>query len=86
MQSYQRKPDLTRASRVGDVINNWRRELDLDEVAMFEGPHLPEILRVPFTYCWSTALVPRPSDWPAYIGQIPLNGLPAREIETNRAP
>ncbi|KAL2006865.1 hypothetical protein VTN00DRAFT_9533 [Thermoascus crustaceus] len=52
---------------VGDVINNWRRELDLEEVATFEGPHLAEILRVAFTYCWSTALVPRPSDWPAYI-------------------
>ncbi|KAI9371602.1 UDP-Glycosyltransferase/glycogen phosphorylase [Aspergillus egyptiacus] len=52
---------------VGDVINKWRRELDLDEVAMFEGPHLPEILRIPYTYCWSTALVPRPSDWPAHI-------------------
>ncbi|OQD69774.1 hypothetical protein PENPOL_c002G10595 [Penicillium polonicum] len=52
---------------VGDVINRWRKELDLDEVAMFEGPHLAEILRVPFTYCWSPALVPKPLDWPSYI-------------------
>ncbi|KAJ5967490.1 hypothetical protein N7501_003738 [Penicillium viridicatum] len=52
---------------VGDVVNRWRKELDLDEVAMFEGPHLPEILKVPFTYCWSPALVPKPLDWPSYI-------------------
>ncbi|KAL5041625.1 hypothetical protein BDW71DRAFT_217628 [Aspergillus fruticulosus] len=52
---------------VGDVINQWRKELGLDEVAMFEGPRLAEILKIPFTYCWSPALVPRPSDWPSYI-------------------
>ncbi|KAJ6030931.1 hypothetical protein N7460_011197 [Penicillium canescens] len=52
---------------VGDVINRWRKVLDLDEVAMFEGPHLAEILKVPFTYCWSPALIPKPLDWPSYI-------------------
>lgn len=57
--------------RVGDVVNQWRKELDLDEVAMFEGPHLAKILKVPFTYCWSPALVPKPLDWPSYIGQCP---------------
>ncbi|KAL5041085.1 hypothetical protein BDW71DRAFT_201658 [Aspergillus fruticulosus] len=41
---------------VGDVTNQWRKELDLDEVAM-----------VTFTYCWSPALVPKPSDWPSYV-------------------
>ncbi|GLI80215.1 hypothetical protein PoHVEF18_008567 [Penicillium ochrochloron] len=51
----------------GDVINKWRKELDLDEIAMFEGPHLAEILKVPFTYCWSPALVAKPSDWPSYV-------------------
>ncbi|KAJ0416475.1 UDP-Glycosyltransferase/glycogen phosphorylase [Aspergillus carlsbadensis] len=52
---------------LGDVINQWRKGLDLDEVATFEGPHLAEILQVPFTYCWSPALVPKPRDWPSYI-------------------
>jgi hypothetical protein len=60
---------LIHSIRVGDVVNRWRKELDLDEVATFEGPHLAEILKVPFTYCWSPALVPKPSDWPSYIGQ-----------------
>ncbi|KAL5003687.1 UDP-Glycosyltransferase/glycogen phosphorylase [Aspergillus recurvatus] len=52
---------------VGDVINQRRRELDLNEVAMFEGPHLAEILGVPVTYCWSPTLVPKPADWPSYV-------------------
>ncbi|KAL3469517.1 hypothetical protein BJX99DRAFT_268156 [Aspergillus californicus] len=52
---------------VGNVINQWRKELGLDEVAMFEGPRLAEILKIPSTYCWSPALVPRPADWPSYI-------------------
>ncbi|KAI2893061.1 CAZyme family GT1 [Aspergillus niger] len=52
---------------MGDVINHWRKELGLDEVAMFEGPRLAEMLKIPFTYCWSPALVPKPSDWPSYI-------------------
>lgn len=57
--------------RVGDVVNQWRKKLDLDEVAMFEGPHLAKILKVPFTYCWSPVLVPKPLHWPSYIGQCP---------------
>lgn len=62
----------TDAIRVGDVINQWRKELGLDEVAMFEGPRLAEILKIPFTYCWSPALIPRPSDWPSHIGESSL--------------
>lgn len=58
---------------MGDVINHWRKELGLDEIAMFEGPRLAEILKIPFTYCWSPALVPKPSDWPSYIGVLSSN-------------
>jgi hypothetical protein len=59
---------LTDSSSVGDVINGWRKDLDLDEVATFEGAHLAELLKVPFTYCWSPALVPKPLDWPSHVG------------------
>lgn len=34
---------------------------------MFDGPTLASTLKVPFTYCWSPALVPKPADWPEYI-------------------
>ncbi|KAJ5808078.1 Sterol 3-beta-glucosyltransferase, partial [Penicillium riverlandense] len=52
---------------LGDVINRWRSSIDLAPVPRTEGPCLAEALEVPFTYCWSPALVPKPRDWPAYI-------------------
>ncbi|KAL1628580.1 hypothetical protein SLS56_005812 [Neofusicoccum ribis] len=52
---------------LGDVINKWRKGLDLEEVPMSEGPDLADSLKIPFTYCWSPALVPKPRDWPSYI-------------------
>ncbi|KAH6691488.1 hypothetical protein F5X68DRAFT_267652 [Plectosphaerella plurivora] len=52
---------------LGDVINKWRRSIDLEDVAMFDGPLLADRLRIPFTYCWSPALVPKPKDWGSYI-------------------
>jgi hypothetical protein len=55
--------------RLGDVINDWRGTLDLEPVHFSEGPGLAETLQVPFTYCWSPALVPKPNDWPAHIGE-----------------
>ncbi|CAH0027346.1 unnamed protein product [Clonostachys rhizophaga] len=54
-------------SSLGDVINKWRKSIDLEEVAMFDGPMLANTLKIPFTYCWSPALVPKPADWPSYI-------------------
>lgn len=53
--------------RLGDVINKFRHTLDLEEVPASEGPVLASTLRIPFTYCWSPALVPKPVDWPAHI-------------------
>ena len=52
---------------LGDVINDWRRGLDLEPIPMTEGPMLVETLKIPHTYCWSSALVPKPADWPGYI-------------------
>lgn len=31
------------------------------------GPVMASALKIPFTYCWSPALVPKPPDWPAHI-------------------
>lgn len=35
-----------------------------------EGPSLVEVLKVPFTYCWSPALIPKPQDWESHIGML----------------
>ncbi|KAL3463446.1 hypothetical protein BJX64DRAFT_121014 [Aspergillus heterothallicus] len=52
---------------LGDVINGWRSKLDLEPVPATEGPMLAETLKIPFTYCWSPALMAKPVDWPAHI-------------------
>ncbi|RGP79749.1 udp- transferase [Fusarium longipes] len=48
---------------LGDIINSWRETLDLQPIPFSEGPCLAETLEIPFTYCWSPALVPKPEDW-----------------------
>jgi hypothetical protein len=50
------------------VINRWRATIDLEPIPMAEGPSLAETLKIPFTYCWSPALVPKPWDWAEHIG------------------
>ncbi|KAJ6551519.1 sterol glucosyltransferase [Mycena capillaripes] len=52
---------------LGDVINKWRYSIDLEPVPISEGPSLVDTLRVPFTYCWSPTLVPKPADWAVHI-------------------
>ncbi|KAF7553273.1 hypothetical protein G7Z17_g3740 [Cylindrodendrum hubeiense] len=52
---------------LGDIVNDWRKTLDLEPVPLSEGPGLLETLRIPFTYCWSPALIPKPADWDSHI-------------------
>ncbi|KAJ7176591.1 UDP-glucose,sterol transferase [Mycena filopes] len=52
---------------LGDVINKWRRSIDLEPVPVTEGPGLVDKLNVPFSYCWSPALVAKPLDWASHI-------------------
>ncbi|KAH7020386.1 UDP-glucose,sterol transferase [Ilyonectria destructans] len=52
---------------LGDVVNAWRHTLDLEPVPFSEGPGLIETLNIPFTYCWSPVLIPKPSDWAPHI-------------------
>jgi sterol 3beta-glucosyltransferase len=55
--------------RLGDVINDWRvKNLQLEPVHASMGPDLIDTMKVPFTYCWSPKLVPKPQDWGANIG------------------
>ncbi|KAF5664929.1 UDP-glucose,sterol transferase [Fusarium circinatum] len=60
-------PQLGNYISLGDIINKWRKSIDLEEVAMFDAPMLTKTLKIPFTYCWSPALVPKPADWEPYI-------------------
>ncbi|KAF7369006.1 Glycosyltransferase family 1 protein [Mycena venus] len=73
---------------LGDVINKWRRHtLELEPVPFSEGPALAETLKIPFTYCWSPALVPKPADWASHIDVCgfffrgPPNYTPSEDID-----
>ncbi|KAL2755788.1 glycosyltransferase family 1 protein [Sodiomyces alcalophilus JCM 7366] len=53
---------------LGDVINRFRANvLDLDPISLIWAPGLLTRLRVPYTYCWSPALIPKPNDWDSRI-------------------
>ena len=52
----------------GDLINKWRRSIGLSALSSTQGPCLAETLKVPFTYCWSPTLIPKPRDWSDNIG------------------
>ncbi|OQE14800.1 hypothetical protein PENFLA_c035G07213 [Penicillium flavigenum] len=50
---------------LGGVINDWRKhELELEPISLSDGPFIISKLNVPYTYCWSPGLVPKPDDWP----------------------
>lgn len=53
---------------LGDVINRFReRALGLDAISLIWAPGMLTRLRVPYTYCWSPALIPKPKDWGRHI-------------------
>lgn len=51
-----------------DLVNDFRENtLALDPLHAAWGHQLLPQLKVPFTYCWSPALIPKPSDWGSHI-------------------
>ncbi|OAG39328.1 hypothetical protein AYO21_06532 [Fonsecaea monophora] len=52
---------------IGDIVQKWRKSIGLESVPMSEAPFLMETLQVPHTYCWSPALVSKPTDWGKHI-------------------
>lgn len=53
---------------LGDIINRFRAKcLGLDPVSLIWGPGMLHRLKVPHTYCWSPALIPKPKDWGPHV-------------------
>ncbi|KAH7082383.1 putative glucosyl/glucuronosyl transferase [Paraphoma chrysanthemicola] len=53
---------------LGDIINRFRAKcLGLDPVSTLSAPGMLQRLKVPHTYCWSPALIPKPIDWGSHI-------------------
>lgn len=70
-----RHGELTQSFSLGDVINKWRTEdLALESIDASMGPDLVDWLKLPVTYCWSPALVPKPQDWGSNIGKKAIFG------------
>ena len=60
--------DMLTWQGLGDVINKFReRSLGLEPVSIMWAPGMASRLRIPWTYCWSPALIPKPADWGSYI-------------------
>ncbi|KAJ9659746.1 hypothetical protein H2198_002994, partial [Neophaeococcomyces mojaviensis] len=71
---------------LADIINDFRKSLDLTILPFTEAPFVAETLRIPFTYTWSPALVPKPKDWgdhidvSGFIFRTPPNYEPPAEL------
>ncbi|EXJ90385.1 hypothetical protein A1O1_03486 [Capronia coronata CBS 617.96] len=60
--------DMLTWQGLGDVINRFREHsLGLEPVSIMWAPGMISRLRIPWTYCWSPALIPKPADWGDHI-------------------
>lgn len=53
----------------------------MEPVPGTEGALIAETLKIPHTYCWSPALVPKPNDWPTHVGKLSFQ-LPSNTLTT----
>lgn len=60
--------DMLTWQGLGDLINRFRQKsLGLDPISLVWAPGMLQRLRIPHTYCWSPALIPKPKDWGRHI-------------------
>ncbi|KAJ7272823.1 UDP-Glycosyltransferase/glycogen phosphorylase [Mycena rebaudengoi] len=63
--------DIMTWQGVGDLLNNLRtRTLGLEPLSLRSGPGLVDRVKIPWTYCMSPALVPKPKDWKNHIDVV----------------
>ncbi|EED17988.1 conserved hypothetical protein [Talaromyces stipitatus ATCC 10500] len=63
---------------LGDIINGFRmKTLHLDAISPLWGHMLLSRMKIPFTYTWSSALIPKPVDWGSHIN---ITGFPFLKI------
>ncbi|USP81242.1 glycosyltransferase family 1 protein [Curvularia clavata] len=69
---------------LGDIINRFRAKcLGLDPISTIRGPGMLHRLKIPHTYCWSPALIPKPSDWGSHIS---ISGFYFLDLTSDYAP
>ncbi|KAF4626342.1 hypothetical protein G7Y89_g11818 [Cudoniella acicularis] len=60
--------DMMTWQGLGDLINKFRKEtLGLELLTQAAATSMLHRLRIPYTYCWSPALIPKPKDWGSHI-------------------
>jgi hypothetical protein len=53
---------------LGDLINTFRYNvLGLRKLTVRNGPSVTNRRSIPWTYCWSESLIPKPKDWKSQI-------------------
>ncbi|KAF2661950.1 glycosyltransferase family 1 protein [Lophiostoma macrostomum CBS 122681] len=76
--------DMLTWQGLGDIINRFRRDsLGLDSISMIWAPGMLARLKIPYTYCWSPALIPKPSDWANHIS---ISGFYFLNLASNYTP
>ncbi|KAK0185950.1 UDP-Glycosyltransferase/glycogen phosphorylase [Armillaria mellea] len=69
---------------MGDIINKLRtRTLGLAPLSLRSGPGVVDTCKIPWTYCMSPALVPKPKDWKNHID---IAGFYFLDLATNYTP
>ena len=69
---------------LGDIINRFRKKcLGLDPISLIWAPGMLQRLKVPHTYCWSPALIPKPKDWGPHIS---ISGFYFLNLASNYTP
>ncbi|KAL0059449.1 hypothetical protein AAF712_013793 [Marasmius tenuissimus] len=63
--------DILTWQGIGDIVNKFRsRTLNLKSLNIRTGPSLVDSFKIPWTYCMSPALVPKPRDWKSHIDVV----------------
>ncbi|CAK5279180.1 unnamed protein product [Mycena citricolor] len=63
--------DILTWQGMGDLVNKFRKyTLGLEALSLRSGPSVVDRLKVPWTYCMSPALVPKPEDWKNHIDVV----------------
>lgn len=76
--------DMLTWQGLGDLINKFReRVLHLEPVSIIWAPGMLHRLKIPYTYCWSPALIPKPKDWGKTID---ISGFYFLNLATNYTP
>ena len=53
---------------LGDTINTFRTDiLRIDSLPDAVAPYVIDRLKIPWTFCWSPELLPKPKDWKRHI-------------------